>query len=81
MNPVETCEAMMTERPNKNLEILKNYLSTLGVEDRGKCAACFKPLEAPKRCGKCKSIFYCSQKCQADNWKVHKTQCKPVQKK
>ncbi|KAI5476638.1 hypothetical protein MNV49_007416 [Pseudohyphozyma bogoriensis] len=26
-----------------------------------------------KRCGKCKKTYYCSEKCQTDDWKIHKT--------
>ncbi len=28
-----------------------------------------------KMCGGCKSAFYCSQKCQSDDWKWHKAMC------
>ena len=32
-----------------------------------------------KRCGACKSVFYCGRKCQAQDWKTgHKKKCKAV---
>ncbi|KAI0788429.1 hypothetical protein C8Q75DRAFT_719916, partial [Abortiporus biennis] len=34
------------------------------------------PLSRLSRCGKCKSIFYCSQKCQSVDWKRHKKYCR-----
>mmetsp|Transcript_11697 Transcript_11697/g.19214 ORF Transcript_11697/g.19214 Transcript_11697/m.19214 type:complete len:354 (+) Transcript_11697:3-1064(+) len=32
------------------------------------------------RCGKCKCVYYCSQKCQKDDWKRHKTDCSGLTK-
>lgn len=40
----------------------------------GHCPVCFK--EAPKRCGKCGSVSYCSAVCQKKHWKQsHKKVC------
>ena len=40
-----------------------------------KCAVqgCNKP--APKKCGSCKSILYCSTDCQKKDWSIHKIIC------
>lgn len=77
MDPLQAVNAVLEEKPtSKSLITLKNFLSTLRTDDRGKCANCYKPLDAPKRCGKCKSVFYCSGECQKDHWKVHKEACK-----
>lgn len=39
-----------------------------------KCAKCQSP--AQKRCTKCKSVAYCSKKCQVQHWsKEHRNQC------
>jgi hypothetical protein len=40
-----------------------------------KCAvqSCNKP--APKKCGTCKSISYCSTNCQKKDWSIHKIIC------
>jgi ankyrin len=63
-------EAMLEEKPgDAALGLLKNLFATLGVDERGKCARCFKALDVPKRCGKCKAVFYCSGECQAADWK------------
>jgi hypothetical protein len=39
------------------------------------CASCFR-YAPPKTCTACHKAKYCSRKCQADNWSVHKTDCK-----
>ncbi|KAM0944547.1 putative ubiquitinyl hydrolase 1 [Dioscorea sansibarensis] len=42
------------------------------------CARCFAP--ATTRCSKCKSIRYCSGKCQIIHWRqVHKQECEMLQ--
>lgn len=41
------------------------------------CAECGKVVPAPNRCGRCKSVIYCSQECQYANWKAHKKSCQP----
>lgn len=38
------------------------------------CIVCDKP-DAQFLCSKCKSIRFCSKKCQKIAWKVHKTRC------
>lgn len=43
-----------------------------------KCKACDKPAaegQTMKRCGRCKSVFYCSRDCQRADWKSYKTPC------
>lgn len=42
-----------------------------------KCAICDK--EADKKCSKCRQIFYCSVKCQRQDWQKHKQICATVQ--
>lgn len=42
------------------------------------CARCFGP--AKTRCSRCKSVRYCSGKCQIIHWRVaHKDECVPVE--
>ena len=43
------------------------------------CAACGKPL-APRTCGRCGVVKYCSEKCQKPDWKRHKLVCKEKKK-
>ena len=38
-----------------------------------KCAGCGFPAE--KMCGKCHTVYYCSQDCQRANWSAHKPTC------
>jgi ankyrin repeat protein len=62
--------AMLQERPNdKALQLIGNIFGSMDVDERGKCAVCYKKLEKPKRCGKCKAVNYCSVDCQAFHWK------------
>ena len=39
------------------------------------CKVCGKGEGDLKRCAKCKRIFYCSRKCQVDDWPTHKSVC------
>ncbi|CAH0040486.1 unnamed protein product [Clonostachys solani] len=32
---------------------------------------------APKRCGRCRRVWYCSEACQRAQWFIHKKQCLP----
>lgn len=46
-----------------------------------KCANC-GGVENTKRCSGCKSVWYCSTKCQTIDWKAnHKKQCKKLKNK
>jgi hypothetical protein len=39
-----------------------------------KCKICSK--KTTNKCSRCKRTYYCSQKCQRDDWKEHKKTCK-----
>ena len=41
----------------------------------GYCAKCWEISRELKWCGRCKSITYCSVKCQLDDWAEHKLSC------
>ncbi|KAJ6292898.1 hypothetical protein OIU78_024971, partial [Salix suchowensis] len=42
------------------------------------CARCFSP--ATTRCSRCKSVRYCSGKCQINHWRqVHKEECQQME--
>ncbi|KAL3421784.1 hypothetical protein PVAG01_05940 [Phlyctema vagabunda] len=43
-----------------------------------RCEVCFK-CSGLKQCAGCKLKYYCSTKCQAENWKQHKAECRVVQ--
>ena len=48
------------------------------------CQGCGEPESQPgdfKRCGGCKSVFYCGKKCQVQDWKAgHKQKCQELAK-
>ena len=70
MTAAECAKAMSEERPgDARFTVLANMFSSLDVGERGKCAECFKILEAPKRCGRCKAVVYCSVDCQRAAWR------------
>ncbi|XP_037881633.1 zinc finger MYND domain-containing protein 10 homolog [Glossina fuscipes] len=46
-----------------------------GVKNH-KCGNCLA--DAEKKCSQCKSIYYCSRKCQLDDWPNHKRNCVKV---
>ncbi|XP_061393593.1 zinc finger MYND domain-containing protein 10 homolog [Musca vetustissima] len=48
-----------------NVESNKN-----GQQTCGNCHG-----NAEKKCSQCKSVYYCSRKCQLDDWPKHKTKC------
>jgi hypothetical protein len=65
-----------------NLNILalvsKSTEITISFDERPnyKCANCPKLSESFSVCGKCKSVYYCSIKCQRADWQRHKITCK-----
>eukprot|EP01083_Nonionella_stella_P294229 1000403_1 len=42
------------------------------------CNSCKKPTR--KHCNRCKTVYYCDQKCQKSDWKNHKSSCKKPRK-
>lgn len=69
MTAADCATAMVQERPgDKRFTLLQNMFATLDVDERGKCASCYKKLETPKRCGRCKAVNYCSVECQKNHW-------------
>ena len=46
------------------------------IDDEPVCAKCRLP--ATSRCSKCKKEWYCSRKCQVEDWGMHKVLCKTM---
>lgn len=42
-----------------------------------KCKSCGN--DGMKKCGGCRQVYYCSRKCQLNDWKRHKRECKSAQ--
>lgn len=62
-------------------DFLKNLTGKAAV-----CGGCKQPPSSfskpMQRCGRCKTAFYCSKKCQKSDWKKHKNNCgEPTEKK
>lgn len=47
------------------------------INENYKCNSCGISKPHMNRCSRCKSVYYCSKKCQVDNWSYHKKLCKP----
>lgn len=47
------------------------------VVSLGMCKTCLKENVQLQRCGRCKSVFYCSKECQKKDWRSHKAVCAP----
>ncbi|CAL4102903.1 unnamed protein product [Meganyctiphanes norvegica] len=42
---------------------------------QGPCGICGK--DAHQSCSQCSSVYYCSRDCQREDWKIHKSKCRP----
>merc|ERR1711970_1066237 len=62
---------------NASVNELGQEIDALQEEKRAKelCFACEKRSCKLWRCSLCRSITYCSKKCQRKHWKVHKKKC------
>lgn len=45
------------------------------IEKLNATNVCKECLSSKKKCGVCEQVFYCSKKCQQDDWPQHKTRC------
>lgn len=41
------------------------------------CEECGKRGVNLRRCGRCKSVWYCGKECQRRNWELHRSSCQP----
>uniref|UniRef100_A0A1A9WSR9 MYND-type domain-containing protein n=1 Tax=Glossina brevipalpis TaxID=37001 RepID=A0A1A9WSR9_9MUSC len=73
---------LLAELEQKILETRKESASTSGgvtktdEVDKYICGNCL--VKAKKKCSHCKSIYYCSRKCQLNDWPKHKKNCVKV---
>ena len=56
----------------KNMTVNRNE-GTVPVKSQGMCAIC--RIQATQRCSICKEVYYCSQKCQKEDWVRHNLTC------
>ncbi len=55
-----------------------SVLRSLHADYRAKsvCSSCLAKTKKLFKCGKCKEVYYCGEKCQADDWRQnHRTEC------
>jgi len=56
----------------------------INEEFKGKCCDCCLAATGSthplKKCTKCKHMFYCGRRCQKNDWRVHKLECKYYKK-
>jgi hypothetical protein len=48
------------------------------MDSKEPCEICNKP--SSFKCSVCKKVYYCSKKCQKENWKYHKGMCQTLKK-
>ena len=46
-----------------------------------KCSWCNIIRDNMKKCSRCRRIYYCNTTCQRNDWKNHKIECEPINKK
>lgn len=64
------------EAARVELEATFGYTATIPVPFHRQCPVCYAP--ASNRCARCKSVYYCSGKCQIIHWRQgHKDECHP----
>lgn len=55
--------------------------ATFGYGNEVMCDSCKKFYLSIQRCARCKVTWYCSRKCQKDDWATHKFVCAEEQKR
>jgi hypothetical protein len=56
--------------------VFQNQYTTMASHVTSKCSVCDGP--AAEKCGGCRTNYYCSKKCQHDDWSKHKGVCKDI---
>lgn len=83
INPEGNAKGLIAIRPIPEYTAITDSQVDICVVEEGTmattCSYCLKEapgLSAWKACGKCKTIRYCSAKCQMTDWPLHKPECK-----
>jgi hypothetical protein len=72
---IECCKSQFPDA-SMELRVHKEIKNTNFIPNlQRNCLYCGKP-DAKKRCGECRSVFYCSNECAQNAWIFHKKSCK-----
>ena len=66
---------MFDESYKKNV---KDKMKAPDYESRSKCKVCESRSGSTKKCSGCFKVWYCSAKCQREDWSQHKHQCQEI---
>lgn len=61
--------------------IVIDFLESEEGQSNQFCSKCEQMAEKLKLCGACRSVLYCSVKCQKSDWSIHKLVCSKLAKK
>lgn len=61
--------------PSVSSDSVKAKSDTLGEHYKVRACAYCQKANCTSRCGKCRNIYYCSEKCQRIHWIKHKSHC------
>ena len=60
----------------KAMKHMKKYITQEKDTEAPRCAYCDDSHEELKKCGRCGLVRYCSENCQAKDWREHKSMCR-----
>jgi hypothetical protein len=69
-------DSIVDSDDEKPVQSSKESEKAKAAPEKPVCHNCMKDIDRPLRCGICKKVSYCSQKCQKDDWSFHKRNCK-----
>ena len=85
MTAVPSCGSLhclsVTRRMNQlHAGMVDNIIEETGatVPDINICTGCGAANRSLRRCGRCRSVHYCSRECQRGHWPIHRFNCSQI---